>query len=281
MYGQITAPLVGYAMKEMCRRAMTAISAQRAIFEAQVKESYAGDMDDLVTSADLEAQEIYLKMIRESFPGYGILAEEDNLRIDCDLPGQDLYFTIDPLDGTKAFGRRQSTGIATMLSLVDGQKSAVLAAYIGDVMTGELYGYRPESDKVHRITKFDRGEELKLKTHKSGKSKLLLRAAPWDYGECDVKMLAEEFKDIEIEGGSVGLSFARLWKGEVGAILLPPGKHETPWDSSPIIGITKKLGYRFREIIGWCTTEENDTRDYDFKPPRTIFKREMAVLITA
>ena len=143
--------MVGLAMKEMVRRAIKAIREQRFVFDAQQKKSLGSSSDDLVTTADQQAQEIYLRVIRRCFPGFGIIAEEDGLRVPCTLPDRRLYFTVDPLDGTKAFARRQSAGVGTMVALVE--EGRVLAAYVGDVMTQEIYGFRPNDPILARWLK--------------------------------------------------------------------------------------------------------------------------------
>jgi len=155
VFGSLNGHAVGRILKETVRRAMSAIKRERLVFESTVKESYSGNMDDVFTSADKKAQEIYLRAFEECFPEFGVVAEEDGLVISSK---NGAYFTVDPLDGTKAYVRRQSHGVSTMVALVfEGE---VLAAYIGDTNTGEIYGYRPGSDKVHRITDLDSYEVL-------------------------------------------------------------------------------------------------------------------------
>lgn len=243
-YGSMNAHAIGFIMKEMVRRAIEVIRAERFAFEVTAKEGYDGKMDDIFTSADRSAQEIYVKMITEAFPGYGIVAEEDHLRVEPH-PDIGMYFTVDPLDGTKAFKRRQSHGIGTMIALVRGNK--VIAAYIGDVMTREIYGYRPGSTKVHRISEYGIGEVLKAnETAPLRGQNILLRERPEAYSKLVNRMVTQVsnglFKSFEIATGSVGVSTARLWKGEVGAVLLKP-EFETPWDCNPIYGICERLGY--------------------------------------
>ncbi len=257
-YGNMNAHAIGFIMKEMVRRAIEAIRAQRFAFEVTAKEGHDGQMDDIFTSADRAAQEIYVKMITEAFPGYGIVAEEDHLRVEPH-PDIGMYFTVDPLDGTKAFKRRQSHGIGTMIALV--QEFNILAAYVGDVMTREIYGFRPESSKVHRISEYGFGETLAVdKTLRLKDQVILMRERPERHSKLvrDMTSPSDErrlFKDYEIASGSVGVSTARLWKGEVGAVLLKP-KFDTPWDSAPVIGICKSLGFdRYVPNVAgdaWC-----------------------------
>lgn len=241
IYGEVNPHIIGIVMKEAVRRAIMKIREQRFIFEARVKAGYGGKLNDLVTTADHEAQKIYVRMLRECFPLYGIVAEEEALRVECRLPGKRLFFTVDPLDGTKAFVRKQSHGIGTMVALVC--EGRVIGAYVGDVMTQEIYGFRPESAKVHRISEFDRPEPLKIRPGLAlSRQYLLLRTDPQRYSPI-IRGLIRAFRDIEVARGSIGTSMARLWKGEIGAAVLRPG-HETPWDTCPTVGISRKLGFR-------------------------------------
>ncbi len=268
-YGILTAPMVGVAMKEMVRRAIREIRRQRFIFDARPKVGYSGEYDDLVTSADAEAQKIYLKMLRMCFPNCGIIAEEDDLRIPTQHT-RGLHFTLDPLDGTKAFGRRQSTGVGTMIAMVEGSK--VLAAYVGDVMTQEIYGYRPESDRVHRISEFETGETIVIEERPLLSGVLLSREAPWKYSWDVVGFAQNHFKDIDVEGGSIGITFARLWKQEVAAVLMGPS-YETPWDSTPILGISRKLGFVFLRV------EEGRLQEVEIAIPTEVVRRPYDMLV--
>lgn len=64
------------------------------------------------------------------------------------------------------------------------------------------------------------------------------------------------FKNIEVAGGSIGTHMARLWKSEVGAVLLQAGI-QTPWDLTPVLGISNQLGFVWVKIDpkshGWST----------------------------
>lgn len=249
-FGALTAEAVGVLLKEMVRRAIESIQARQFSFEAEKKESAFGSDDwDVVTSADRAAQAIYLEMIRECLPGVGIIAEEDELREPSRRP-DDLFVTVDPLDGTRAFTRRQSHGVGTMISLNRG--TDVISAYVGDVMTREIYGYRPQSPKVHRISRYNIG--MRLEGPRPGKLTsryLLLRTEPHAFSDAARRMFfgpgERMFRSYEITSGSVGIQFSRLWKDEIGGILVRPGT-VTPWDFNPIFGITSHLDYAFLEL---------------------------------
>lgn len=242
--GAVNGHAVGRILKEAVRRASSVIRTERLTFEAHTKRGYSGSMDDVFTSADRAAQEVYLRTFRECFPGAGVIGEEAELHIPPASPVT-AYFTVDPLDGTKAFIRRQSPGIATMVALVGGGE--VISAYVGDVSADEVYGYRPGSDKVHRITRLDTFETLNPGASPQkplAEIHAQLRDPPDRY--CPLAQdLVGRIKSYEVMGSSIGTWAARLWKGELDALLYHADGFETPWDSTPVIGITQKLGFSF------------------------------------
>jgi fructose-1,6-bisphosphatase/inositol monophosphatase family enzyme len=232
---------VGIIMKELVRRALGVIQAERISFESHAKQGYhdlEGEMNDVLTSADLKAQDIYVRSLRECFPSFGIISEEG-----VSEPG-DTYFTIDPVDGTRAFVRGQSHGIGTMIALI--HKGECVAAYIGDVNTGEIFGFRPGSSGCHRITNFEAARKLQTKMTSADplQGYVLLRDPLESHYSPATGKLVRQFKNYLVDGGSIGIWLARLWKREVTAAVIPEGT-ETPWDQSPIVGISQKLGYLF------------------------------------
>lgn len=74
-------------------------------------------------------------------------------------------------------------------------------------------------------------------------------------------------------GSSIGIWMARLWKGEVCAVCMNGGKYETPWDLSPILGISKKLGFVF--------LREDNGRFVEYEPEisKEKYKRDFDVLV--
>jgi fructose-1,6-bisphosphatase/inositol monophosphatase family enzyme len=235
-------------LKDIMRRAIEEVWKRRIGFVGQEKiVEYKADPKDLVTDADFAAQEIFIRKLDECFPGYGIVAEEHGFHRKCTLDGAKLFFTVDPLDGTKAFSRRQSGGFGPMLSLCT--EDAVIAAFVGDAMTKELYYYRPESDKVHRLNfgdlQYERmmiDNELKL-----SEQYVVLRDNPLDVPEAYRRVAQTTkhgglFKDIEVQGGGIGTGMARLWKREIGGYVTKSGL-QMPWDLLPVWGISEKLGF--------------------------------------
>jgi fructose-1,6-bisphosphatase/inositol monophosphatase family enzyme len=245
-YGALTAHAVGTLMKEAVRRAIVAIRAHRFSFETLAKNR-VGEAPDFVTTADRAAQQVFVTLLSQWFPGFGIIAEEENLRVPCTIPGRSLWFTVDPLDGTRAFMRRQSHGIGTMISLVDG--ADVIAACVGDVMTSEVYAARPGDAAVHRVSEFGIAERLEIDPARPLAGQYLLRTQGRGTGSAAVHALGEGdgalFAGVESTTGSLGIAMARLWKGEVGGAVFGPFLAASPWDLYPVVGLSQRLGFRF------------------------------------
>lgn len=239
--------VIGIILKELVRRAMMEIRRQRLVFEATPKEGYGGDMNDILTSADTAAQAIYERTIREALPGVGIIGEE-GLRVPCSIPDRNVYITIDPLDGTKAFVRQQSHGVSTMVAMVvDGE---IVSAWIGDINTMEIFGYRPGSEKVHRIHELSVAQDLtKINRAVTVADEYVLLRDPPEGFPPSVRAAVGRFKAYQIDGGSIGTWFARLWKGECHGLVMSPS-HETPWDTTPCLGISYRLGFQFLTDFG-------------------------------
>ena len=267
---------IGLTLKEIMRRIMEDTHERRIGFvgKAKINDLKPGK-DDLVTDADYAAQAIALKKLRECFPGYGIVAEEDGFNQPCTLPGgTNLFFTVDPLDGTKAYGRKQSHGFGPMISLCTDDE--VIAAFVGDVMSGEIFYYRPESSKVHRLSiRDDQHERLEIDPDRELKRQyVLLRDNPQKFPEPYRQIIQPSefggmFQEMEIMGGGIGVGMARLWKGEVGAYVVLASKY-TPWDLWPVWGLSKKLGF-----IWLAYSEAGPMKAWlprNLKPSRTVLE---------
>ncbi len=243
-------PVIRLAVGE----AIEIIRKEAAIFTANAKVAYDPHKTDIVTSADRAAQAHYARRFNEAFPGIGLLGEEDGLRQACAISVEgkpvNIYITIDPLDGTKAFARQMSYGVGTMVGVVyDGR---VIAAYVGDVNTGEVYGFAPDAPAPTRV-RF--GVETVLAPDTKARLAdryIMLNNVPRRFPANIQAMVGKPaegglFKDVDVMGGSYGVFMARLWKGEVAMAVLDPA-HSTPWDETPVLGINRALGFIFIKV---------------------------------
>lgn len=279
-YLDLNLPSIGQRMIKMAQKAIKIIRQESEEMIVEDKTGYDGAKWDCVTNADRKAQEMYLGEIREHFPTFGVIAEEKELTIPCTDPDVDVYFTIDPLDGTKAYARKQSHGVGTMIGLVCNDN--IVAVVIGDANTGEIYSYANEADhcQVDRH-RFNYIEALGPDTKRPLRHQYAFllenpRVQPKLVREMIEHYPAEGglFKDFEIGGGSIGLRFARLWKGEVGALFISP-TYDTPWDLMPVLGISQRLGFNFFRF----DEELNSYVEYEHELIRKITKRDDNILV--
>jgi fructose-1,6-bisphosphatase/inositol monophosphatase family enzyme len=278
-YGPLTAPAIGRLVREMVRQAIVEIRKPASRAEHATYLGRDGS-PDFVMRADLAAQEIYHRLITEDFPGYGIRAEEQDLDVPCTLDGMDAYFTVDPLDGTRAFRRGQSYGVGTQIALVINGE--VACAYVGDVTTFDIFGYPPDSVAVHHIDESGTAVDLAAvvdRTRPLADQVALLREMPEDHHPLLARLAQPVrrggvFKEYQTTSGSIGLSMSRLWKGEVGMHAMAAG-YETPWDRAPLVGICQRLG-----MVWLRPTDDGD--GLVAVPPtlsRQVYRREFDVMV--
>lgn len=112
-----------------CRAAAAAAAAIRDQFGQRFINAYKGPHDVQLT-ADLIAQKVIVDELRDAYPGYGIVAEEDGLGRWGD---EEFLWAVDPLDGTNNFGY----GIAhCALAISLFQDEDVVLSVVADPLTG-------------------------------------------------------------------------------------------------------------------------------------------------
>lgn len=229
----------------MTRNVMRLVRARRMTFVARPKPS-GTKRRDVVTDVDVAAQAFFAEHLVREFPGVGIIGEED-LRVPCTLPGRSVYWTVDPLDGSVAFSEYAPHGFGVMLALVE--EGEVVASCIGDAMTGTVYWFAPGTPPVWEDPG---GEPRPITGFRSERDEPSLLfglepdALPWELRQ--LYRQNAPFARYDLDRGSVGLRFARLFMGNVAGNVLRGGRKQSPWDDTPLIGFCRQLGFRFLEL---------------------------------
>lgn len=267
--GSLNEHATAIILKELVRRAMMEIRKKRSNFIVHEKTLSSGKKD-IFTDADIGAEKVILRSLKECFPYFDIISEEDEDKKYLKSK-RNRWITVDPLCGTKNFSNKSSGGIATTISMV--VNGDITSSYVGNIMTQEIFGYRQGSDNVYRIREFETYEKIKPEIKNSSECPLLIRGTFDEFPENTkpiVGALTDIFKKYIIDSGSLSLSAAKLWIGEVGAMLLKP-RTETPWDLTPVLGMCQKLGFVYLKLPGLD----------EWKPPivKTIFMRNFPVLV--
>lgn len=254
-FGVLNEHTLGIIMRAAVERSVR--HARKRFFEVSPEEKGKREdgSPDIVTRADPECQQIISRMFSECMPGVGIVAEEEHLRVNLDA---EHWIVIDPIDGTKSFVQHESHGFVCAVAYVVGD--AVRSVCIGDIMSGDVYYFRPGSEKTHRVLDGSGHVPLAIDTELPlAKQKVVLRNRMIEHGRIVNAMVdgafdrvgggrcAPLFSKVEITGGSIAAHAARLWKGSVGGVILPSGT-QLPWDIVPIIGMCERLGFVFVEI---------------------------------
>ena len=107
---------------DVALRAADAAAAVHAKFEERILDAHVVDKGtaDFVSHVDLEAQEVALRLVRQSFPGHRILSEEASPETRGEGDPAAPLWIVDPLDGTTNFLHRHPAFAASVGVVVDG-----------------------------------------------------------------------------------------------------------------------------------------------------------------
>ena len=95
-------------LRQMLETAIVAArhGGQHALEEINYVKVYKKNEDELVTNSDKRCQKIIIDLIRQSYPDHGIIAEESesgNIFKQPPRSDEDIWWTIDPIDGTNNY----------------------------------------------------------------------------------------------------------------------------------------------------------------------------------
>lgn len=125
---------------------------------------------DLLTRADIEAEEAVVSLIREHFPGHNVLAEEASY----EKTSSGYTWIIDPLDGTNNFACGMPI-FCVSLALACGDE--VILGVVYDVSRDELFTVQKDKGA------FLNGEPLSVSRVKTLQEALLITGFYYDRGE--------------------------------------------------------------------------------------------------
>lgn len=151
--------------KELTIAKKAAILAGQAIMEVYESGDFGIEAkadDSPLTLADKAANRIIVDMLKEHFPEYAVLSEEE--QDDLSRLDNDLCFVVDPLDGTKEFIKRNGQ-FTVNIALSYRHRTVMGVIYVP--VTGELY-YAAEGHGSFMETG---GQVVRLNVNREKKSK--------------------------------------------------------------------------------------------------------------
>lgn len=226
--------------KELYEVKKIAIVAGKKVMEIYQKDFNIDYKEDRspVTVADIKANDIIIKHLKEKFPYYAILSEEsadDESRLT-----NDYCFIIDPIDGTKEFINK--TGEFT-INIALAYKQEIVLGVIYVPVLEELYyaekgkgAYKVKEQTITKLTVSNRKEKLRVAESRSHKTK-------------ELKQLYEENKnkiDKHYEVGST-LKGCYLASGILDAFY-KFGLGTKEWDIAAMDIIVREAGGVFKDL---------------------------------
>lgn len=229
-------------MKELEVAKAAAVEAGKAIMEiynavSPIQVEYKEDRSPL-TAADKAANQIIVKALRENFPEYAILSEEEKdnkSRLD-----NELCFVVDPLDGTKEFLKRNGQ-FTVNIALAYKHESVMGVIYVP--VTGELY-YAAKGYGSYKST-FD-GKDQKLSVS-DNTDRASLRVVASNSHECaEMNELIEkyQFKNLVKMGSSLKGCLIAENKADIYYRFNPTME----WDTAAMQCIAEESGAIFRQM---------------------------------
>ena len=225
-------------------------------FEVETKSD-----ESPVTVCDRAAEAIILAALAEAAPGVPVIAEEEVAAGRIPAHG-DIYFLVDPLDGTKEFVRGGDDYTVNIGLIVGGDpRLGVVYAPATDRLHGGLVGRGRGSRKAARGAPSPRGRSARRAIAVASKSHF--NQATADYleqaiGACEHVSVGSSLKFCIVAEGRADI-YPRLsptseWDTAAGhAVLLAAGGRVDGLDGAPLrYGKTAFLNRGFCATAGWA-----------------------------
>ena len=228
--------------KELAVAKEAAVKAGYAIMDVyenaeDMQISYKdGDMP--LTAADKASNRIIVDALKEAFPEYAILSEEE--KDDLSRLDNDYCFVVDPLDGTKEFIKRNGQ-FTVNIALSYQHKSVMGVIYVP--VTGELY-YAAQGQGAYLDTKDETGKKLQV----SGCTDIheLRMVMSSSHGWEQMDKLLEKYKISNFVKMGSSLKGCVVAKGE--AEVYYRFNPTMEWDTAAMQCIVEEAGAIFRQM---------------------------------
>ncbi len=218
----------------------TAIRAARLAGEVIIKhyaklkssEVHKKGKHDLVTKADLEANEVIIKTIKQQFPGHDFLSEETGFENNPET----YTWVIDPLDGTTNYTIRNPL-FCTALALI--YRNHILTSVIFAPLLKEFYlaglgrGAFLNKRRIH-VSKTRKLPEAIIVVGRSHR-----RQSHFNSEKIQTKLETSVLNTRRLGSDSMDLAYVACGRVD-GCLLVPP--QISAWDSVPGVLLVREAG---------------------------------------
>ncbi|NBX53343.1 MAG: hypothetical protein EBT63_06830, partial [Proteobacteria bacterium] len=199
-----------------------------------------------VSNIDLAISQLINIELSKICPNIPIICEENELR---DVGG-DLFFLIDPIDGTSSFVNYSSEFCINIALIANNQP--VFGLIYAPLFEG---GKAIFSDQDDQIIKYDHQQKKLTKIHKtlnfSQQPKTLKIITSSRTKEADINLFLEQFfpnfiKNFSVEKLSSAIKFFKIIEGEANLYL--HFRKSMEWDTASGDAILRKIGLKLSSI---------------------------------
>ena len=184
-----------------------------------------------VTSADEEANELILKVLRKEFPEMPAISEESDNRV----LETGTFFIIDPLDGTKGF-LNKTDNFTVNIALIKNSKPVIGVIY--SPISGELF-YTSMSLESFKYNFIEKTKKIKLSAQSSRGEKLRLITSENNFIGRERQIFKDKLEHNVLKIGS-SIKFCKLAEGT--ADVYPRFGRTMEWDTAAGHAILKYAG---------------------------------------
>ena len=203
----------------------------RKIYESgNFKTSVKSD-NSPVTSADEEANELILGVLRQKYPEIPAVSEESENRV----LEQGKFFMIDPLDGTRGF-LNKTNNFTVNIALIENCKPTLGVIY--SPISGELF-YTSTSLESFKYNFLTKNRKVKLSGQLRGRDKITLITSENNFTERESKVFKDKLEHDVLKIGS-SIKFCKLAEGT--ADVYPRFGRTMEWDTAAGHAILKYAG---------------------------------------
>jgi 3'(2'), 5'-bisphosphate nucleotidase len=194
-----------------------------------------------VTAADHAANELIIAQLHRHFSGEAVLSEESS--DDMSRLGSDLFWVVDPLDGTKEFIKRNGE-FSVMVGMIEKGRPAL--GVVGQPATNFLYS---GAEGLGAWLSTPRGEQV-LRVSMITESSQLRMVASRSHFDPRVDRVRQRLGIHEIlRSGSVGLKCGLIARGDC-EVYVHPSSHVNLWDSCGPAAILAAAGGKMTDLRG-------------------------------
>ena len=227
--------------KELQVSKEAAVLAGKAIMEIYNSEDFGVEYkkdNSPLTLADKAANKVIVEMLKDSFPEYAILSEEE--KDDLKRLENDFCFVVAPLDGTKEFITRNGQ-FTVNIALSYKHKSVMGVIYVP--VTQELY--YGSKDKGSYLEKD--GQVVKLRVNHENKAKNQLNVVMSNSHGCEeMENLIKKYELKNLVKAGSSLKGCMIAKGEADVYYRHNPTME--WDTAAMQCIVEEAGAIFMQM---------------------------------